>query len=118
MSVKFEHKGLAETHDFGFGTTFGIEIGAAFSGAERESGQGVFKNLFEAEKFDDSRGDAGVKAQSAFVGAERGIELNAITCIDVDLSLIVHPSDAEGDHLSRFDEPRDDSVLRVATVHV
>ena len=52
-----------------------------------------------------------MEAQTAFIGADGGTELNPITPVHVDLTIVVHPGHAEGNHPLRLHKGLDDPVL-------
>jgi hypothetical protein len=45
-----------------------------------------------------------VEAQAAFVRADGGVHLDAVAAVDLDLSFVVHPSDAEHNHALGFND--------------
>ena len=104
MTAQFRHEGLAETHDFGVGLALRVEVGSALAAAHRQAGQGVLQDLLEAEELDDAFVHARVEAQTALVRADRGVELDAVTAVDLHLALIVGPCDAELHHALRLDD--------------
>ena len=104
VTAQFRHEGLAETHDFGVGLALRVEVGSALAAAHRQAGQGVLQDLLEAEELDDALVHARVEAQTALVGADRGVELDAVTAVDLHLALIVGPCDAELHHALRLDD--------------
>lgn len=95
MAVKLVHERLAETHDFIVRLALRIEVRTAFRTADGEAGEGVFKNLLKTEELDRARGDARVEAEAAFVGADGGVELDAVAFVHAHLAGVVQPCDAE-----------------------
>ena len=95
MAVKFRHKTLAKTHNFVIALSFRIEIRSAFASADRKPRKRIFQNLFEPEKFNHGKIDGRMKTQTALIGADRTVELNAIPFIDVYNAVIVYPRDPE-----------------------
>ena len=53
----------------------------------------------------------GVEPESALVGSDGGVELDAVSAVDLHLSVVVDPRDAEHDDPLGLDEPLDDSGL-------
>ena len=51
-----------------------------------------------------------MEAQAALVRADGGVELHAVTAVDLRLALVVHPDHAELDHALRLDEPLEHGV--------
>ena len=82
----------------------GVKVGAALAAAHGEGGQGVFQDLLEAEELDDGQVDRGVEAQTALVGADRGVELHTVAAVDLNLAVVVHPGNAEHDDALGLDE--------------
>ena len=113
MTAQFRHEGLAETHDFGIRLALRVEVGAALSAAHRQAGQGVLQNLLEAEELDDALVHARMETQAALVRADSGVELDAVTTIDLHLALIVGPCDAELYHAFRFDNALEHTRLLI-----
>ena len=62
-----------------------------------------------------------MEAQAALVGADGAVELDAVAGVGLDLALVVHPGDAEGEDAVRFDHALDDLralELGMLVVHV
>ena len=79
VRAQLGHERLAETHDFGIGLALRVEVGAALAAAHRQAGQAVLEALLEAEELDDALVHARVETQTALVGADRGVELDAVS---------------------------------------
>ncbi len=92
---ELEHEGLAETHDFRVGLTDGIEVGTALGAAHREGCEGILEGLFEAQELEHRRSYGAVETESAFVRADRAIELHAIAEVGLHLTLVVNPCHTE-----------------------
>ena len=97
MSVKLSHEALAECHDFAVGFALGIEIGAALAAADGEAGQGILEDLLEAEELDDAQVYGRVEAKAALVRSDRAVELDTETVVDLNLTLVIDPRNAEED---------------------
>jgi len=89
------HECIAETADLVVGFAFRIKVGAALGTTHVDSGQGVLEDLLEPEELEDREIDGRVETKSSLVGAECRVELNAIATLDMGLSMIVLPDDAE-----------------------
>src|ERR1700730_16004355 len=96
------HEALAEAHHFIVALTLWIEIRTAFAAAHRQRGQRVLEDLLKCQKFEDSKIHRCVKAQTALVGADCAVHLNAESAIDLHVSLIVEPGHAEHDYAFGF----------------
>ena len=107
---------MAETHDFGVGLTLGIEVAAALGAADGEAAQAVLEDLFKTEEFQDAQVDAGVEAEAALVGAEGGVELDAVAAVHLHAALVVRPCHAEHDLAFGFDDAFENAVLLVLGV--
>ncbi|CRH63894.1 Uncharacterised protein [Chlamydia trachomatis] len=117
MAVELSHEGLAETHDLSIGLALRVEVGATLATTNRQASQGVLEDLFEAKELNDRQVDGRVEAQTALVRADRGVELNAVAAVHLDLAVAVHPGDTEHDLAFRFDNAFEDlkvSVFRLA----
>ena len=111
MTIKFVHKGLAETHDFGIALAGGIEVRAALCAAHRKGGEGVFESLLETEELHCVEVDVLLESQTALVRPDSIVELNAETAVDVIISVVIHPRNAEHNLSVRFDEAFEDDVF-------
>ena len=116
VTAQLGHEGLAEAHDFRVGLALRVEVGAALAAAHRQRGQGVLQDLLETEELDDALVDGRVEAQAALVRADGGIELHAVTTVDLHLAFVVGPGDAELHHALRFDDALEHTVLLVFRV--
>ena len=94
---ELRHEGLAEAHDLVVGLALGIEVRAALRAAHGKGGEGVLEDLLEAQELEDGEVHAGVQAQAALVGPDRGVELDAVAAVYLHLAGIVNPGHAE-DH--------------------
>ena len=113
MTLQLGHERLAEAHHLAIGTALRIEIGTAFAAAHRQAGQGVLKNLFEAEELDNGLVDRRVEAQTALVRADCGVELHTVAAVHLDTAFIIRPCDAELHHTLRLDEPFQHTVALI-----
>ena len=76
--------------------------------AHRERREGVLEHLLETEEFQDRDIHALVEAQSALVGADRIVELDARASVHSHVVLVIGPTDAEDDHAIRLGHPVED----------
>src|SRR5690606_14810656 len=97
MPPELGHEGLTEAHDFRLGAAARIEIRPALAAADGHPGQRILEGLLEAQKLDDAEIDGGMEPQAALVRAQRRIELNAKTAVDLHLALIIHPGNTKDD---------------------
>ena len=118
MLAKLRHEALAETHDLRVGLALGVEVGAALAAAHGKGGEGVLENLLEAEELHAAERDGRVETETALVGPDRRVELDAVSAIDVELALVVLPRDAEDDHALRLDQTLENGVLLVLGIDV
>src|SRR5690606_28973796 len=112
MAVKFGHETLAKAHHFFVGFAFRVEIRAAFAAADGHSGERVFENLLETEKLDNAEIHRFVKAQPAFIRAQRGVELDAKTAINVYFAFVVLPRHAENNLPFGLADSVDDFIFK------
>ncbi len=111
MTVQLGHEALAEAHDLSIGLALGVKVGAALAAAHGEGGQAVLQDLLEAEELDDGKIDGGVEAQAALVGADGGVELNAVAAVYLSNAVVVDPGNAEHDNALRLDKALDEACL-------
>ena len=116
VAVQLRHKGLAKAHDLYLGLALGIKVRTALAAANGQAGQGVFEDLLKAEELDDAQVDRGVESEASFVGAERGVELNAEAAVDLDFAIIVDPWHTEDELAFRLAQALHQAVVRVLRV--
>ena len=113
------HEGLAEAHDLGIALATRSKVGAALAAAHRQRGERVLERLLEAEELEDREIDRGMETQTALVGADGTVELNAVADVDLHLALVVDPRHAEsGDALRLYDALNDLGFLELRVLVV
>src|SRR5208283_5275503 len=95
VALQFGHEALAETHYFVVALAFGIEIASALAAAHGERGERILEDLFERQEFQNAEVHRGMESQSALVGADGAVHLNAEAAIDLHFATVVKPGDAE-----------------------
>ena len=105
MAVKFGHKRLTKPHYFYIRFSYGVEVGAAFCSAHRQTRQTVFESLLESEKFKNTLVDRRMKTQPALVRSDSVVELYAVSAVYVIIALRVFPYHSERNNSVRFDYP-------------
>ena len=104
VTIESLHEALAETHDFSIGFASRIEVGTAFSAADRKTRQGILEDLFETEEFDDAGVNVLLETKAAFVGPDSAVELETVTGVRMIFAFIVLPYNAEGELAFRFND--------------
>ena len=108
------HEGDTEATDLAVGLALGVEVGATLTTAHVQAGQGILEDLLETEELQDGQVDGGVETETTLVGAKGGVELDTVTAVDLDVSLVILPDDAELDHtLGDGDDSESLAVLGV-----
>lgn len=79
------HERDTEAADLAVGLALGVEVGTALAAAHVQAGQGILEDLFEAEELQDGQIHRGVEPETTLVGAKGGVELHAVTAVDLDL---------------------------------
>ena len=97
VAPQLGHEGLAEAHHLTIRLALGVEVRTALRAAHRERRQRVLEDLLEAEELQDRGVHRGVETQTALVGADGIVELEAVAGIDLHLALVVHPDHLEGE---------------------
>jgi hypothetical protein len=97
VAVELGHERLAEAHDLGLGAALRVEVGAALAAADRQPVRAFLKICSKPRNLMIDEVDARVEAQTALVGAQRGVELHAEAAVDLHLALVVDPRHAEDD---------------------
>ena len=113
MAVQLGHEALAEAHDFHVALAVGVEVRAALAAAHGQGGQAVLEGLLEAEELQDALVDRRMEAQTALVGADGAVELDAVAAVHLDLALIIDPGHTEGDDALGLDQTLDQAGLLV-----
>jgi len=108
MAPQFQHKCLAETHNFSIALSTWREVRTTFTSAHRQGSQRVFERLFESEEFKDGKIDRSMETNTTFVRTNRIVELYAIAEICLNFSFIVYPSDTESKNTVWFYQSFDD----------
>ena len=111
--LKLGHKALAKAHNLSVRLALGIKVGAALTAAHRQTGQGVLKGLLKAEELDNALVYRRMETQTALVGTDRAIELNAETAVDLNLALVIYPRNAEFDNSFGFNHHINDAALDI-----
>ena len=109
VAVKLGNKRLAEAHDLVLALAVGVKVRAALADGQRR--EAVFEIHLKAEELHDREVDRRMEAQSALVGADGGVVLYAVAAVDLHLSGVVHPCDAERDDPVGLDEALKNGVL-------
>jgi hypothetical protein len=134
VAAQLAHEGDAELADLVVALALGVEVGAPFAAAHVDcqrrsvvmtcrsehrtrrltSGESILVDLLETQELQDREVHRRVKAKSALVGAEAGVELHSVTPVDLHLTFVIFPEDPklddslwDGCHLEGF------AVLRV-----
>src|SRR5699024_1869398 len=107
VTAQLGHEGLAETHDFHIRFALGVKVGTAFAAAHREGGQSILEALFKAQEFNDRSADGRMQTQAALVRTDCGVELNAVTTVDLYIAVVVNPRNSELDESLRLGDPAD-----------
>ena len=110
---KLGHEALAEAHNLHVGLTLGVKVGTALAAADGQTGQGILEYLLEAEELDDALINRGMEAQTALVGSDGAVELNAEAAVYSDVALVVNPRNAELDDSFRLDDAFEDAHLDI-----
>src|SRR5438309_6538964 len=95
VPLQFGHEALAETHHFVIALALGIKIRSSLAAAHGQCGERVLEDLFECEELEDSEIHRGMEAESAFVGSDGAIHLNAETPVHLNIAQVVEPGHAK-----------------------
>ena len=95
VAPQFQHECLAETHYFCIWLTAWREVRSTFTTTHRKSSQWVLEGLFECQELQNSQVYRAVETDTAFVRADSVVVLYTVTHVGLDVTFVVHPSDAE-----------------------
>ena len=121
VMIKFLHESLAETHYLSIGTAADREVRTTLTATHRQRGERILECLLEAKEFHDAQVHRVVEAKSAFVWADSSVELYAVTCVNVYLTIVVCPWHAEHIYSFRLDETLNEMSffkLRMLVVYI
>jgi hypothetical protein len=63
--------------------------------------QGILEDLLETKELENRQVDAGVESETALVRTKGRVELDAVTTVDLEVTLVVFPDDTELDNTLR-----------------
>ena len=107
MTPQLQDESLAEAHDFSVALAARREVGTALATAHRQRSQGILEGLFKAQELQDGEVHGCVETNTALVGADGIVELNAVTQVGLYLTLVVYPRHTEGEDAIWFHQPFD-----------
>jgi hypothetical protein len=119
----WREKDTHESPDLVVGLSLGVKVATTLTATHHETGEGVLEDLLETEaggsdsgsfgqlrivrpaiatatrhsQLQDGEVDGRVQPQTALVRTEGRVELNTVTTVDLDVTLVVLPGDAELD---------------------
>jgi hypothetical protein len=105
VTVQLGHERLAEPHHLGVGPALGLEVRPTLAAADRHAGQRILEDLFKAKEFHDPEVDRRMKTQATLERAERGVELDPETAVDLHGAAVVDPGHPEDDLAFGFAQP-------------
>ena len=81
--------------------------------AHHDRRQAVLENLLEGEKLQQAQVHGGMEPQSALVGPDRAVHLDAEAAVDLNFAPVVDPRNAEDDDPLRLDQPIENLRLAI-----
>jgi hypothetical protein len=112
--VELPHEGNAELADLVVGLALGVEVASSLTTTHVQAGKSILEDLLETQELEDGQVDSRVETETALVGTESGVELDAVALVDVALALVVFPDNTElDDALGDGDDLESLLVLRV-----
>lgn len=91
---RWSARGSAHRRTSSFGWA---HVPSTFTSSNGQHGETVFEDLLKSQELEDGKIDGRMETQSAFVRSKTGAELHSIAPVDVDVSSIIQPRDAEQD---------------------
>ena len=110
-SPELIHEGLAESHDLSIRLADGIEVRTTLCTAHRQSCQSVLECLLETEELQHGRSNCLMEAETSLVGADGRVELNPVTEVGLNLSLVVNPGNPECEDTVRLYDSLDSLAM-------
>jgi len=111
MSVELSHEALAEGHNFVIRLALRVEVGTALTTAHRKACKRVLEDLLETKELKDTKVNRRMKTETALVRSDCAVELNTVTAVNLDLTLIIYPSNSEHDLTLRLYDPLKNVLL-------
>ena len=112
VAPEFHHEGLAKAHDFSVGFALRVKVRATLATAHGQAGQGILEDLLEGEELENGGVDAGMETETALVGSNGAVELNAEATVDLRVARVVNPRNTEVDEALGFDNTLHDGDVR------
>lgn len=107
--------GYGATHESSnliVGLALGVKVTSTFTTTHHQTRQGILEDLFKTQEFQDGEVDSGVQSESTFVRSKSRVELNSVTSVDFDRSVVSFPGDSElDDSFGNLDDFEGSSVL-------
>jgi hypothetical protein len=95
--IELPHEGNAELADLVVGLALRVEVTSSLTTTHVQAGKSILEDLLETQELEDGQVDCGVETETALVGTESRVELDAISLVDVALALVVFPDNTELD---------------------
>jgi hypothetical protein len=95
--AELPHERYAELADLVVGLALGVEVASSLSTTHVQTGKGILEDLLETQELEDGQVDRRVQPETALVGTESRVELDAVALVDVAVALVVFPDNAELD---------------------
>ena len=76
-------------------------VGQSTSVAPLTTSQCILKNLLKAQELENRQIHRGMEPKTSLVGTQGRVELDTISSVDLDLSLVILPNHSELDHSFR-----------------
>jgi hypothetical protein len=89
-----------------------VKVATTFTTTHHQTSQGVLEDLLETQKLEDGQVDSRVETKTSLVRTESRVELDSVTSVDGDGSIIPFPGDSElDDSLRDLNDGERSSVL-------
>jgi hypothetical protein len=98
---QLSHESLAKSSDLSIGLALRVEVGTTLATTHAEASQGILEDLLETKELENRQVDAGVESETALVRTKGRVELDAVTTVDLEVTLVVFPDDTELDNTLR-----------------
>ena len=111
VTEKLCHKALAECHNFTVRFALRIEVGTTFTAAHRKGSKAVLEDLLESEELQYGKVYTRMEAKTALVRSDCGVELYAVTSVNLYFAVVINPRYAEHNNALRLNKTLDNCVL-------
>lgn len=96
--VELPHEGNAELADLVVGFALGVKVASSLTTTHVQAGKSILEDLLETQELEDRQVHCRVETETALVGTESRVKLDAVALVDIALALVIFPDNTELDN--------------------